>query len=252
MKNFFGTSRGEFFATITLLLLILASFVFFFTYDKKRVRETDFTEFQLKVEEFYAQQQAYADSMAAARAARDSAFARRYAQSRNHFFHQYPKYQSKHQYSKYQYDDTTKLKPLEKKKSYSILKVDLNDCDTSDIMRVPQFGSKRAQKIVEYRKKLGGFHSLNQLHEIYILQNVDLKYCEKYFYVNQQEIKKIHVNSASYKEMVSHPYFDAYLVKTILQYRSQNGKIKDLQEFRQVTHAYAELMQKLSPYLAFD
>lgn len=252
MKNFFGTSRGEFFATITLLLLILASFVFFFTYDNKRVRETDFTEFQLKVEEFYAQQQAYADSMAAARAARDSAFARRYAQSRNHFFHQYPKYQSKHQYSKYQYDDTTKLKPLEKKKSYSILKVDLNDCDTSDIMRVPQFGSKRAQKIVEYRKKLGGFHSLNQLHEIYILQNVDLKYCEKYFYVNQQEIKKIHVNSASYKEMVSHPYFDAYLVKTILQYRSQNGKIKDLQEFRQVTHAYAELMQKLSPYLAFD
>ena len=90
------------------------------------------------------------------------------------------------------------------------------------------------------------------MHEIYILQNVDLKYCEKYFYVNQQEIKKIHVNSASYKEMVSHPYFDAYLVKTILQYRSQNGKIKDLQEFRQVTHAYAELMQKLSPYLAFD
>ena len=252
MKNFFGTSRGEFFATITLLLLILASFVFFFTYDKKRVRETDFTEFQLKVEEFYAQQLAYADSMAAARAARDSAFARRYAQSRNHFFHQYPKYQSKHQYSKYQYDDTTKLRPLDKKKSYSILKVDLNDCDTSDIMRVPQFGSKRAQKIVEYRKKLGGFHSLNQLHEIYILQNVDLKYCEKYFYVNQQEIKKIHVNSASYKEMVSHPYFDAYLVKTILQYRSQNGKIKDLQEFRQVTHAYAELMQKLSPYLAFD
>ena len=252
MKNFFGTSRGEFFATITLLLLILASFVFFFTYDKKRVRETDFTEFQLKVEEFYAQQLAYADSMAAARAARDSAFARRYAQSRNHFFHQYPKYHSKHQYSKYQYDDTTKLRPLDKKKSYSILKVDLNDCDTSDIMRVPQFGSKRAQKIVEYRKKLGGFHSLNQLHEIYILQNVDLKYCEKYFYVNQQEIKKIHVNSASYKEMVSHPYFDAYLVKTILQYRSQNGKIKDLQEFRQVTHAYAELMQKLSPYLAFD
>lgn len=251
MKNFFGTSRGEFFATITLLLLILASFVFFFTYDKKRVLETDFTEFRHKVDEFYAQQQAYADSMAAARAARDSAFARRYAQSRNHFSHHYPKYKNQYQYSNYQYD-TTKLRPLEKKKSYSILKVDLNDCDTSDIMRVPQFGSKRAQKIVEYRKKLGGFHSLNQLHEIYILQNVDLKYCEKYFYVNQQEIKKIYVNSASYKEMVSHPYFDAYLVKTILQYRSQNGKIKDLQEFRQVTHAYAELMQKLSPYLAFD
>lgn len=113
MKNFFGTSRGEFFATITLLLLILASFVFFFTYDNKRVRETDFTEFQLKVEEFYAQQQAYADSMAAARAARDSAFARRYAQSRNHFSHHYPKYKNQYQYSNYQYD-TTKLRPLDK------------------------------------------------------------------------------------------------------------------------------------------
>ena len=133
-----------------------------------------------------------------------------------------------------------------------MVKVELNQCDTSDITRIPQFGSKRAQKIVEYRNRLGGFHSLEQLHEIYILQNVDLAYCEKYFTINPSLVKKIKVNLMSYNELKLHPYFDAYLAKTVVSYREKNGKIRNLAEFQKITHAYQELMDKLAPYLSFE
>ena len=135
---------------------------------------------------------------------------------------------------------------------YAIQKVELNHCDTFAIMAVPQFGSKRAAKMVEYRDKLGGFYAYSQIREVYILQNRKDDFLAKYFTIDCSLIRKIEVNKATYKEMIRHPYFDAYLVKTILNYRQKNGAIKSAEEFRQVTHAYPELMEKLTPYLSFD
>ena len=111
---------------------------------------------------------------------------------------------------------------------------------------------KRAQKLVEYRERLGGFHSFSQLQEVYVLQNVDLNLCEKYFTLSPTAIRKIHINTATYKQLIAHPYIDAYLTKTIISYREKNGPIHNMEEFQQVTHAYQELVEKLRPYLAFD
>lgn len=254
MKRFFSTSRGEFFATATLLALIAAAFAFYFLYDKHREPVVNVKDFRQEVEEFYASQQAAADSV---QAARDSAYAsRRHTRDRA-----YPHYSRGHaNYPQYGRDSTgyrqsqrhDPLKPLPREQGYAIVKVDLNRCDTGDITRVPTFGSKRALKIVEYRDRLGGFHSLAQLREIYILQNIDLTLCEKYFTVSAAAIRRIHVNRSSYKELVAHPYIDAYLAKTITNYVSKNGKINDIGEFQSITHAYTELIDKLKPYLSFD
>lgn len=240
MKKIFNISRGDFFASLTLLLLIIATFTFYFLYDTKAVPVSDLSRFQKQVEQFYAYQRTAADSAAAAR---DSI-----NQNRRHgWSSSYSRKQSA-----YYQNDTSPFTQTGRQPKYEIVRIDLNHCDTSDIMRVPTFGSKRAKKIVEYREKLGGFHSLSQLKEIYILQNVDLKLCEKYFVIHPLEIQRIRINEASYQELVSHPYFDAYLAKTILAYREKNGKIKDIYHFQQITHAYQELLDQLSPYLSFE
>ena len=118
-------------------------------------------------------------------------------------------------------------------------------------MRIPGFGSKRAQKIVEYRDKLGGFYNLSQLKEIYILQNINLEHIEKYFTANRQLIRKININQCDYKTLIAHPYFDSYLTKTILNYRQKNGAIRDMAQLRDITHIYAELEEKLKWYVEF-
>lgn len=250
MRRFFGMSRGEFVGTATLTGVILIILLFNLFYSHAPEPRQDFSIYAAQIDAFEQRQAAYADSLAVARSQRDSAYAVRY---RTHQY-RYPQYERRSFYrdSSYYQKDTSRLKLTPKHQTYLVEKVDLNRCDTADITRIPQFGSKRAQKIVEYRESLGGFHSLEQLHEIHILQNVDLAYCEKYFTVNPSFVKKIKVNSMSYKELKTHPYFDAYLAKTVVSYREKNGKIKNLAEFQKITHAYQELMDKLSPYLSFE
>lgn len=250
MGDFFRMSKGEFVGTVILLFIILALMAAVLLYHQSPPPPTDLSDFVSEVTAFEKRQRTYADSVAQERASRDSAYRNRYA-SRYDYSKNYRHYDTTSRSVRYPYD-TTRLRPIQKKESYRIQKVDLNLCDTSDITRVPQFGSKRALKIVEYRDKLGGFHSFEQLREIYILQNIDLEYCQKYFTINPNHIKKIEVNKLSYKELKSHPYFDAYLAKTIVNYRNANGKIHSIAEFQKVTHAYQELMDKLSPYLSFD
>ncbi|MBR0078587.1 MAG: helix-hairpin-helix domain-containing protein [Bacteroidales bacterium] len=250
MRVFTSMSRGEFIGTSLLLLIVTALLCFNFFYETSLEPQPDLTAFADLIAAFEQRQAAYADSVEAARAQRDSAYHSRYRYEKNRYpRHEYPSHRKD---SSYYQKDTSRLKPLPKKQSYRIEMVELNTCDTSDIVRIPQFGSKRAQKIVEYRDRLGGFHSLEQLHEIYILQNVNLDYCEKYFTINPYLVKKIKVNTMSYKELKAHPYFDAYLAKTVVAYREKNGKIRNLAEFQKITHAYQELMDKLSPYLSFD
>ncbi len=243
MKQLFQFSRGEFWATILLLLIIVGCLLFYFFYERNDEEQIDLSAYTLVIEKFQEQQRS--DSFASNRS-----FSSYHKKS-------YPPYNSNYAHSNQRrdsayYRDTTKLKPLEKKQHYDIKKVDLNACDTNDILSIPQFGSKRAQKIVEYRDKLGGFFTISQLREIYILQNISLEHCEKYFVINRNKIRKININSISYKELIAHPYFDAYLTKQIINYREKNGKIKDISHFQQITNAYKELIVKLTPYLSFD
>ena len=139
-----------------------------------------------------------------------------------------------------------------KKPLYEIVKIDLNSCDTNDLVTVPQFGSKRAAKLVEYRDKLGGFHSLSQLQEVYVMQSIDTVKLKDYLYINKQKIRKLNINIATYQELVSHPYIDGYLTKLIIRHREQNGPIHDLDELQRITHAYPELIEKLKPYVVFS
>jgi DNA uptake protein ComE-like DNA-binding protein len=99
---------------------------------------------------------------------------------------------------------------------------------------------------------LGGFHSFEQLAEVYILQNITTEHWAKYFFIDTKDIRKLQINSTTYKELITHPYFDAYLTKTILNYRQKNGIIANIAQFKEITKAYPELITKIEPYLSFE
>lgn len=228
MKWNMNFTRGEWVAALALLALMLAGYLFYALYDRPRPAK-DMTAYVAQFEEFNRCQALLRDSVEAARAQRGHDYSRPWATR----------------------DTNPKNGRSVKKPMYDIVRLDLNRCDTGDIVVVPLFGSKRAARLVEYRDKLGGFYSLAQVREVYVLQDMDVSHMEKYFYVNSGDVRKININTATYKEMVSHPYFDAYLTKTILHYREQHGAIHSLEELQQVTHAYPELMEKLRHYVVF-
>ena len=245
MKSFFRFTAGEWAASSLIGLLLLAGVLFYFLYENSAVAHTDFAEYQETFAQFEREQRRLADSAEAARQARY----RNRCSDNNGQYRQNTRYPVERFHETPTQHDT--LKKQAQKPQYAIVKVELNRADTNDIMRIPGFGSKRAQKIVEYRDKLGGFYNLSQLKEIYILQNINLEHIEKYFTANRQLIRKININQCDYKTLIAHPYFDSYLTKTILNYRQKNGAIRDMAQLRDITHIYAELEEKLKWYVEF-
>lgn len=225
MKTNLNFTKGEWVAAMTLLAVTLASYLFYYMYDDRRKTPFDPTELAATFTNFEIEQKRLSDSAAATRASTHL--------SNRHF----------------EGRDTQPRKG--KQRLYDIVKIDVNNCDSTDLTIVPGFGSKRAARLVEYRNKLGGFHSLSQLREVYVLKDMDEDIWNTYLTVTPNKIRKININTATYQEMIRHPYFDAYLTKTILNYRQKNGVITSLEEFQRITHAYPELIEKLKPYLEF-
>jgi len=49
--------------------------------------------------------------------------------------------------------------------------IDINVADTTAFIALPGIGSKLANRIVSFRSKLGGFHSVEQIREVYGLKD---------------------------------------------------------------------------------
>ncbi|MCL2291047.1 MAG: helix-hairpin-helix domain-containing protein [Bacteroidetes bacterium] len=234
----FNFTRGERIAAIILLLIIIIQLLFSTFYEARSSKNADLNEFKELITQFEIRQLFLEDSI---ENARKEYYANRYQQNRRESY----------SYDSSRNRNNAPFEKQEKKPQYAIIKLELNKCDTSEIVVVPQFGSKRAQKLVEYREKLGGFYAFEQVKEIYILQNIEVDFLKKYFTLDVSLIHKININSATYRELVTHPYIDAYLAKLIINYREKNGNFTSMEEVQKATNAYRELIEKLQHYIEF-
>ena len=131
-------------------------------------------------------------------------------------------------------------------------KLELNEADSFDLLKVPGIGAKTAAQIISYRTKLGGFIHLDQLKEITIINEERFIKIAPYLHVNEKYIKKININEASISVLVKHPYIDYYLAKSIVNQRDKTGKYASPEEMKKALLIYDELYQKISPYLTVE
>ena len=231
-------TRSEWIAATILLIFIVIQLLFSFLYEARPAKPADYTEFKEWVTQFEAHLKWVEDSIENARKER---YANNYQQNRRTYY----------SYDTSRNKNNTPFEKQEKKPQYAIVKLELNLCDSTEVVVVPQFGSKRAQKLVEYREKLGGFYALEQLKEVFILQNIEVDFLKKYFTLDVSLIRKINTNTATYKELVAHPYIDSYLAKIMINHREKKGKFTSMEEVQKATNAYEELVEKLKYYVEF-
>ena len=129
----------------------------------------------------------------------------------------------------------------------SLTKVDVNTADTALLRRVPGIGGKISEAIVEYRERLGGFYSVEQLMEIKMVSPELLEWFEV-----SAEVRKIPVNRASFQALNRHPYISYEQTKALLQYIRLYGKVKDEQALVETGIFTEEEVERLKPYLAFE
>lgn len=150
-------------------------------------------------------------------------------------------------------DSSMKTKFENKKQQFSnkptYNAIDVNTCDTTAFIALPGIGSKLALRIINFRDKLGGFYSIDQIDEIYGLPDSTFQKIKPYLKLEKIDLKKININTATKDEMKSHPYIKWTLANAIVEYRNQHGNFLSLEDLKKINLIPDELFNKLEPYL---
>jgi len=142
---------------------------------------------------------------------------------------------------------------FEKKNQKVVSKVDVNTADSVSLEKLRGIGSVLASRIVRYRERLGGFVSLEQLKEVYGLNDTLFRLIEpQVFLTSPPDIRFVKLNSDSFPTLSSHPYIGRKLAGMILNYRKQHERFNNTDELKNLPLLTDEIFRKLAPYLKVD
>jgi DNA uptake protein ComE-like DNA-binding protein len=126
---------------------------------------------------------------------------------------------------------------------------DINLCGADDLLPLPGIGPVLSERIIRYRKLLGGFVAVAQLTEVYGLDSAVFTQIEGRLTVTHDSVRQLVLDSCSYGEMAGHPYLGSASAGLILKYRSLMGipvTLGDLVRQRLLSHEQAV---RIAPYI---
>ena len=130
---------------------------------------------------------------------------------------------------------------------YSV--IDINAADTTAFIALPGVGSKLAARIVNFREKLGGFYSIDQVGETFGLPDSTFQKIKQYLKLENVSLRKVNINSATIDELKAHPYIKWSIANPIVAYRNEHGSFSKLEDIKNVAAVTDEIYKKISPYL---
>lgn len=136
----------------------------------------------------------------------------------------------------------------QKPKAVTVL--ELNTVGTTQLAKVNGIDSLTAHRIVSYRYQLGGFHSKEQLHEVYGMDEARYNSVQASFTCDPSYVTKINVNTAEVSDLKNHPYVTPGIATALVNYRKQHGNYKSLPDIMQCKVITPAVYAKLSPYLS--
>lgn len=126
--------------------------------------------------------------------------------------------------------------------------VDLNTADTATLVKIPGIGPVYARMIVDYRRRLGGFHHVGQLRELEGLpENLG-----DWVHVSTPHTESLHINKLSVTQLRSHPYLTFYQAKAIADLRKREGNIASERQLLFLDEFTEADIERLRPYLSFE
>lgn len=132
-------------------------------------------------------------------------------------------------------------------------KLDLNLADTAQLIKVYGIGPKFSLRIVEYRERLGGFVSMDQLNEVYRLDTTAVgRLKKKFFVLPDYHPRQIRLNTATEKELAAHPYFSYKLAAAIVAYRFQHGNFTSIDDLVNLKLVTEKDFQRIKPYITIN
>ena len=102
-------------------------------------------------------------------------------------------------------------------------RVEINSAGVEGLQKLRGIGPYYAQKIVQYRERLGGFVLIEQLLEIEGIDEERLAQFGEQVDIDYEKIRPLALAVADAKALGAHPYIGPYAARWIVHYRSQLG-----------------------------
>lgn len=126
--------------------------------------------------------------------------------------------------------------------------IEINSADSIQLKQLPGIGTVLSKRIVKYRDLLGGFYSVDQLKEVYGLNEQTIRQVEEKVKVDNTKIRKLDINFADVNELSRHPYLKKNLAMQIVKFRTKNGSIRDCSVLRDSMILNIDEYNRIKPY----
>jgi len=136
--------------------------------------------------------------------------------------------------------------------TYSMVPIDVNTADTSEFISLKGIGSKLSQRIINFRDKLGGFYSVEQVGETFGLPDSTFQKIKPQLKITSTAVKKININTADIELMKIHPYLRYAIGNAIVRYRSQHGNFSAVADIKKIIAITEDIYNKAAPYLTVE
>jgi competence protein ComEA len=129
--------------------------------------------------------------------------------------------------------------------------VEINQADSAALDEIRGIGPAFAMRIINYRERIGGYVTKEQLMEVFGLDSLKYAEIKHQITVDASSIKKININTATADQFKNHPYLRFKQINAIVQYRKQHGNFSTLADLAKVIIVPPETIARLAPYLTF-
>jgi competence protein ComEA len=127
--------------------------------------------------------------------------------------------------------------------------IDINRADSLQLLPLPGIGPVFASRIIKYRYLLGGYAFLDQLKEVYGMSMETFDLIADRIVIDTSLIIKLDLNSATFRELLRHPYLEYEDVKALVNYRDFAETIQSLRELEDNFVLADSVLIRVIPYI---
>jgi len=137
-------------------------------------------------------------------------------------------------------------------KKISTVFIDINGASKEEWESLPGIGPGLAERIMNFREKLGGFVSVDQVSQTYGLPDSTFQKIRSRLNPGTTPLRLLNINRLSTDELSKHPYIRYRTARAIVQYREQHGAYQSIQDLKKIESLTEEIYIRIEPYITTD